>query len=334
MAIRLVSRLVLLAGVSALLVAAVSLRGGSTGITFAQANGFNLTIDSHSTYNGVLVPSATWGLKNLTPGTDKFFNINDVKPGDRGETTISFHVNMDAWLCMDFQNLQNKENGINEPESHVDSTPTVGELADGTEFFAWRDDGDNVFEVGEVPLFGTSTQAASIVLNNKKYALADAEHPSPLVASSTAYVGITWCAGNLSVNLGTAAITCDGSVLGNAAQTDSMSVDISFRAVTTDQTDFRCEDPSGGSGGSQGMGEKIGLFVKCEMIAKYGWPLPMYKTECPGGFGTQPTQSTAATQTVGRTDRGTSTQSPTPAPAPTTAPATTSGRASAPTRSR
>ncbi len=284
MSIRLALRLVLLAGVTALLMGALALRGGSPGITFAQANGFNLTIDSHSTYNGVLVPSATWVLKNLTPGTDKFFNFGDIKPGDSGETTISFHVNMNAWLCMDFNNLQNLENGINEPESHVDVTPNAGELAAGTEFFAWRDDGDNVFEVGEQPLFGTSTQSASTVLNNKTYTLADPTSPSPLTASSTAYVGITWCAGNLTVNLATGAITCDANALGNTAQTDSMSVDIAFRAVTIDQTDFRCEDP-GGSSGSQGMGEQIGLFVKCEKIAQMGWPLPTYKTECPGGFG-------------------------------------------------
>lgn len=131
MATRLALRLVLLAGVSALLVVALALRGGSPGITFAQANGFNLTIDSRSIYNGVAVPSATWGLKNLTPGTDKFFNITDVKPGDTGETTISFHVNMDAWLCMDFKNLQNLENGINEPEGHVDVTPLRENLQPG-----------------------------------------------------------------------------------------------------------------------------------------------------------------------------------------------------------
>jgi hypothetical protein len=127
------------------------------------------------------------------------------------------------------------------------------------------------------------------------------------------------------VNLATAAIDCDANTLGNAAQTDSMSVDISFRAVTTDQNDFRCENPSGG--GSQGMGEQIGLFVKCEKIAQMGWPLPTYKTECPGGFNSTPD---ATTQSSGRTPRGAST----PAPAATPAPSTTPGRASAPTRSR
>lgn len=296
-----VARVVLIGVVIALAMGAALLRGGSLGITFANGNGFNLTIDSHAIYNGVSVPGSTWDLKNLVPGSDKFFNFGDVKPGDTGEDTISLHVNQNAWVCLDFNNLQNQENGINEPESHVDATPNSGELAGGMEFFAWRDDGDNVFEVGEVPIFGTGAQSASVVLNNKKYTIADSASASPITASTTAYIGITWCAGNLGVNLATAAISCDGTALGNAAQTDSMSVDISFRAVTTDQTDFRCEDPSGG--GSTGLGEEIGKFVKCKTIAKIGWPLPRYVTECPNGFGNSSTSK--ASQSTVPPSRGT-----------------------------
>lgn len=286
MAIRLAFRLVLLAGVTTLLVVALTLRGGSTGTTFASGS-FNLKIDSFAIYNGVVVPSATWDLKNLVPGSDKFFNIGDVKPGDTGENTISLHVNEDAWMCLAFSNLTNKENGQNEPEALVDPTPHTnsGELTAGMEFFAWHDDGDNAFEVGEQPIFGTSTQSAAALLNGITYVLADASSGSPYTASSTRHIGITWCAGDLSVNLATAAIACDAAALGNAAQTDSMSVDVSLRAVpVSEQPAFRCDGSSDGGGGSQGMGEQIGLFVKCEKIAQMGWPLPKYKTECPNGF--------------------------------------------------
>ncbi|MBP9757888.1 MAG: hypothetical protein KBD06_04770, partial [Candidatus Pacebacteria bacterium] len=75
------------------------------------------------------------------------------------------------------------------------------------------------------------------------------------------------------------------------------------------------------TGGAQGMGEQIGLFVKCETIAQMGWPLPTYKTECPGGFGSKPNTST---QSSGRTERGTSLPTPTIAPA---SPPTSSGQA-------
>ena len=293
------ARAVLIVSVLGVAYLAANVQGDSSGITFATENGFNLTIDSHALYNGALVPGSTWDLKNLVPSSDKFFNFGDVKPGDYGEAIISLHVNKNAWMCLDFNNLQNQENGINEPESHADATPNSGELAGGMEFFAWRDDGDDVFEVGEVPIFGTGVQSASVVLNNKKYTLADPTSPSPLTASTTAYVGITWCAGNLGVNLATAAISCDAAALGNVAQTDSMSVDISFRAVTTDQTDFRCEDSSGGS--STGLGGEIGRFVKCKTLAKMGWPLPRYEAECPAGFNTsesvQPLPRSGSTRT-------------------------------------
>src|SRR3989304_9484710 len=49
---------------------------------------------------GVLVSSTntSWQLYDLT--IQKFFNFEDLKPGDYGEDTISIHVNNnDAWLC-------------------------------------------------------------------------------------------------------------------------------------------------------------------------------------------------------------------------------------------
>jgi hypothetical protein len=225
----------------------------TTGYTFAT-NGFNLKIDSTATWNGVLQPQSTWALKNLVPGVDKFFNIDDVKPGDQGEATISFHVNKDAWICLDFENLKEKENGRNEPELLEDNSggSNSGELADGTEFFAWYDDkntggavpGDNIFQVGEKPIFGTTTgqQAATITLKNKTYVLADSISGNAFPANQTKYIGLQWCAGDMVVDLATAVITCDPTTIGNEAQTDSFSVDIGFRAVPKkDNKNFRCE---------------------------------------------------------------------------------------------
>lgn len=227
---------------------AFGFRTEATGFTYAMGNSktkFDLRIDSSAFYNGAAVPASTWGLKNLNPYADKFFNISDVKPGDRGTTTISFHVNKDAWICLDFEKLKEKENGRNEPELQEDASggANSGELADGTEFFAWYDDGDGVFEIGEQAIFGTTTgkQAATEVFNNKTYALADSVFGQPFTASSTRYVGITWCAGDLSVNTATAMIGCDGAALGNEAQTDSFSVDISIRAEgAKDNKKFKC----------------------------------------------------------------------------------------------
>ncbi|MFZ2887108.1 MAG: hypothetical protein WA021_04790, partial [Minisyncoccia bacterium] len=237
-------RIILVSGLI-LLTSLVYAFSPTTGYTFATGS-FNLKIDSKATWNGVLQPQSTWALKNLVPGVDKFFKIGDVKPGDQGEATISFHVNKDAWICLDFENLKEKENGENEPESHEDTTgpASEGELADGTEFFAWHDDGDNIFEIGEKPIFGTTTgnQAATKVLKNKTYVLADSLSGTAYKAGITKYIGIQWCAGDMVVNVATAVITCDPTTMGNEAQTDSFSVDIGFRAVPSkDEKKFKCD---------------------------------------------------------------------------------------------
>lgn len=283
-------RIAVIATTLILVVVLASASGANPGITFAAPNGFNLTIDSHATYNGVVVPSSTWDLKDLVPVVDKFFNISNVLPGDYGFTTVSLHVNKPAWMCLAFSNLESLENGEIEPEDPVDpSTPAgKGELAEGTEFFAWHDDGDNTFEVGEQPIFGTGLQSAAIVLASTTYALADAGTNTPIPAGVTRHVGIAWCAGNLSVNLVTAAVSCDGSALGNAAQTDSFSVDMGLQtAVAADQPNFLCSLGGEPATTTPGLGEQIGLTVKCKTIATWGWPLPKYKTECPAGFSAQ-----------------------------------------------
>lgn len=301
--IKIALRSSLLLAVAGLLLAAAVLAGKPVGITFAQG-AFNLTIDSAATYNGAPVPGLSWDLKNLVPGVDKFFDFSNLLPGDQGQTTISLHVNEDAWVCLAFDDLVEADNGENEPEDPVDPSapPNNGELAQGTEFFAWRDDGDNVFEVGELPLFPAPGGSvldggpASLVLDSVTYALADAGGGLPIPGGQTRYVGVLWCAGNLTVNLATAAVSCDGAALGNIAQTDSFSVGLSIQAAAAaEQPNFRCATggepppPPPPPPNGQGLGEQIGLFVKCQTIAKIGWPLPKYTTECPGGFGAQPT---------------------------------------------
>lgn len=238
---KIAARTLLLAGVFALAVLASFMRGGGPGITFALENGINLTIGSAAFYNGLPVSGSTWELKDLVPGVDKFFNLEDVMPGDSGQAGITMRVGgrESAWLCLDFKNLVSDENGLIEPENDADANGAIsGELADSVEFFAWRDDGDGVFEVGEQTLFGTG--AAGSVLNNTTYALADASIGTPLEDGDESNIGIAWCAGDLSVALDSAQIACIPS-LGNAAQTDSFSVDVAIRAEgTRERGTFTC----------------------------------------------------------------------------------------------
>ncbi len=214
---------------------------GSTFATNSGTGGFEMKIDNKTFYNGVLQPKLSWALKNLEPWCDFFFNFFDVKPGDYGTTTMSIHIKQNpAYVCLDFKNYEEKENGRNEPEGKVD-LDNEGELGEELEFFAWRDDGDNKFEVGEKPLFGTSSQSAVQVLKGKSYPLADATTGGPYQPNQTKYIGITWCAGNLTVDVATAQISCDATAMGNEAQTDSMKLDVKLRAVSSgQQPGFTC----------------------------------------------------------------------------------------------
>jgi hypothetical protein len=204
-------------------------------------------------------------MKNLVPGADHFFNYPDVKPGDFGCNVISMHVTTgDAFLCMDFGNLKNNDNGVNEPESIVDPNgSTTGELAGGLQFFGWVDNGDGIYQSTEKILFGTSTKSALTVLNNKSYPIGDSKSGGACKQNDTRYFATCWCAGALTVNTTTGKMTCDGSALGNAAQTDSMTLDVSIRAISSQENPkFICStstatstpgDPKGG--GDDGKGD-------------------------------------------------------------------------------
>jgi hypothetical protein len=248
-------RIALIVGCVAILVFLAVLRNDGIGSTFATGSGtggLEMKIDSKTFYNGVLQPKLSWTLKHLQPWCDFFFKFLDVKPGDTGVNLISIHIKKNpAWVCLDFLNLKDRENGRNEPEGHEDNN-NQGELSKELEFFAWRDDGDNIFEVGEKPLFGTSTQNAAEVLKGKSYALADSKHLPAYVPNQTKYIGITWCAGDLTVNTTTAVISCDATAMGNEAQTDSMKLDVALRAVSANQQKtFTCtgEKPKKGNNG-------------------------------------------------------------------------------------
>jgi hypothetical protein len=237
---QLTTRIGIIAVVLVLLVFSAYVRGETPSTTFATY-GIDLRVDSRAFYNGEKVSSSTWKLKNLVPGSDHFFDFDDLKPGDFGKTIISLHVKKQkAWMCLDFSNLESADNDQNEPEALVDDEGDEGELLEGIEFFGWQDDGDNEFGVGEEVLFDVSH--AGEVLDDTTYTIEDFVHGYGFKVNEVRYVGILWCAGELSVNTQTAAVSCDGSVLGNEVQTDTLSVDIALRAFPVkDRPQFQCE---------------------------------------------------------------------------------------------
>lgn len=214
------------------------------------AGAIDLKIDNTSYYNGVLNSGTTWEVNDLT--NQLFFNFNDVKPSDLGEDTISFHADNDYWLCAQTTLTENNDNTCTEPEKIDDSTcqepntdPFDGELAQNINFIFWADDGDNVLEKGE-KVFKTGT--AQSVLDNSLIPLADSvvnnlggADGQPATGGVTQYIGKAWCFGTLSetpvpVGLGVSptvngGVTCNGTFLNNATQTDKVLADIKFDAV-------------------------------------------------------------------------------------------------------
>ena len=78
------------------------------------------------------------------------FTLEDVKPGDYGEVTISIHIcDNPGWLEMVGGLRSNAEMGMTEPEMGVDdlNAGEIGELADRMQVRVWYDeDCDNVYE--------------------------------------------------------------------------------------------------------------------------------------------------------------------------------------------
>ena len=223
-----------------------------------QAGVIDLLVDNTSYYNGVFNEGTSWELSDL-PG-HLFFNFLDLKPSDWGEDTISLHVNTnEAWACMNINLTSNDDNTCTEPEntddptcSEPDADELDGELAQNVNFVFWVDDGDNVLETNEASEGILEQGTAEEIMNGDTWALADSannEFGGPigqgLLPETTYYIGKAWCFGDLTLtpltqdgvnNLVTPAntnggVSCNGTALNNATQSDLLNADVSFSVV-------------------------------------------------------------------------------------------------------
>ena len=210
-----------------------ALTAGATGAFFSDeetstgnvlaAGAIDLGIDNTSYYNGVSNASTTWSISYdlddgngpSTDGTYRFFDFYDVKPGDYGEDTISFHItDNDSWLCTDIVWTVNDDVTCTEPENDADAENggceepnenlNDGDLAQEINFLFWADDGDNVLEDGEQivgggPInglaFGSTTTFA--LVDSDEHNLGG-ENGEPLTGAETHYLGKAWCFGAIS----------------------------------------------------------------------------------------------------------------------------------------
>lgn len=211
------------------------------------AGELDLKVDNTSYYNQVLNPGTTWASDDL-PG-HLFFDFTDLKPQDSGEDTISLTVQNPAWACMSILKTADADVTCTEPENIDDPNCAepgagLGELGQLLNFAFWADDGDNVYETGEV-IFKTGT--ASSLFDGTTWTLADSlstiwPSPGPLPAAATRYIGKFWCYGTLTEDpvpdpeiahdpTLVTGFTCDGQALDNAGQTDQLLADIEFTAI-------------------------------------------------------------------------------------------------------
>jgi predicted ribosomally synthesized peptide with SipW-like signal peptide len=200
----------------------------STGNTFT-AGAIDLKVDSQCHYwqdNGADEGYVDVGCKDFGTWTEtdltlshKFFNFGDVKPGDKGENTISLHpIDNDAYICAYVTNLVSADNSQTEPEALVDANGlTAGELQNNIHLNIWTDNGvvgadgqvkgacDNLYQQGEAVL----VQDTVIDNNMGGWLLGQVK------GDTTSCLGVAW-------NVPTG--------VGNEIQTDSVSADISFYA--------------------------------------------------------------------------------------------------------
>lgn len=253
----------------------------STGNTFA-AGDIDLRIDNTSYVTneaGVLVasPNNSWEISDLDD--QLFFSFSDVKPGDIGEDTISIHPGTnDAYACMAADITATPDNSINDPEGDAGDVTdgNGGELQNFLNFSFWEDDGDNVYEVGE-SIITQLTGVAGTIFNGAWLPIADSANGPALEGNSTTYVGKAWCFGTLTpaavaqdgngsstpLVRGTG-FTCDGSGNNNIAQTDGITVDVSFYAVQArNNGQFTCASlpPFVGEGGEEPVGPVVGAVL-------------------------------------------------------------------------
>lgn len=201
--------------------------------------------------------SCTWKSKDLGRG-DVFFDLHDLKPGDWEEDTISIDVDNPSWLCADIKVTRDADNSCTEPEQAAvggENGACVnpngdGELAENLHFVFWTDDGDNVFERDEANNILTRG-TADHVLGNVRWALADSQTGKGPIGPDTYYIGKFFCFGKIGgepVATGSGSpvergsgFTCDGKLVDNKPQTDSLEGDISFYAEQARHNeDFLC----------------------------------------------------------------------------------------------
>jgi|SRR3989338_3435607 len=206
------------------------------------AGSIDLTVDSFGhTYNGQFT-SDGWEPTDLT--NEKFFTLQDFKPADLFRRSISLHVESnDAWICIGAPNLDDQENVMTETEEDAgDVLLSDGELSENVDVLIWRDTNPNgVHNLGEPILVDSFFD----VFVDKFWPVRDSTTGTgPLPPTiPIEMLQLSLCGGNHVINGITGAVTCDGSAMGDQAQTDSLTANlVIYGEQHRNNPNFKCAD--------------------------------------------------------------------------------------------
>ncbi|MFB6109187.1 MAG: hypothetical protein ABEJ82_10190 [Haloplanus sp.] len=97
-------------------------------------------------------------------GAKPLFAFEDLKPGDFGIATLTYHLcGNPGYVWLRGGLVENAENGQTEPESVADESDG-GDLLDAVQVAVWYDDGDGVFGTNVTPVTGQTTTSLGELL--------------------------------------------------------------------------------------------------------------------------------------------------------------------------
>lgn len=214
----------------------------STGNIFT-AGEVDMTVDSlGAIYNGVLVQNASWPAMNLT--NEKFFTLQDLKPADIYDRSISIHVASNpAWLCIGKKNLNDQENGINEAEDDAgDITTSEGELSQNVHVLVWKEIIPDLVHQNNEPILVDSFFDVFTDLPLRDSTTGN----GPTDPIQTELLAMSLCGGNHVIAPDTGSggeVSCNGASMNDKAQTDSLFADlVIYGEQYRNNPNFKCAD--------------------------------------------------------------------------------------------
>src|SRR3989344_3240480 len=214
----------------------------STGNIFV-AGSVDMTVDSFGAiYNGNDISNASWSARNLT--NEKFFALQDLKPADIYNRSISIHVASNpAWLCIGRTNLEDDEHDLNDAEEDAgDITGDQGELSKNVHVLVWKEVIPDLAHKTNEPLLIDSFFDVFVDLPLRDSTTGN----GPTDPIQTELLAMSLCGGNHVVAPGAGfggAVTCNGGTMSNQAQTDSLTADlVIYGEQYRNNPDFKCAD--------------------------------------------------------------------------------------------